>query len=103
MRRKDPVLRQVIQDLSALVRPAGFSSCLLEAIVLPISPNISDERALLSPAILHRKNNLLFARMSYAVDVVKQSHAFKSADKHRSHPSMHLKAWATAIRCWSDR
>jgi hypothetical protein len=34
---------------------------------------------------------------------VKPRHAIKSADKHRSHPSMQLMVCAPAIRCWSHR
>src|SRR5215469_3438985 len=54
-------------------------------------------------ANLYRKNNLLFAVMSYRVNVVKPRHAIKSADKHRLHPSMQLMVCAPAIRCWSHR
>jgi len=71
--------------------------------VLSISSYIPDGQELIPTAIPHGKNHLLFAPMSYGVSVVKPRHAIKSADKHRLHPSMHIKACAPAIRCWSDR
>jgi len=75
---------------------SSCSSEMLDTIGSIVAP---DEQELIPTG----KNNLHFVTMGYRLDVVILRHAIKSANKHRSHPSMHRKACAPAIRCWSDR